>query len=344
MEAKLTRLVEATCRHRWLEGVVLCVSMSDRSLCWCGGTGNLGPDTQYFIASTTKLYTSAIVFMLEEQGQLNLEDLVSSHVSPLLLQGLQTYGGRDRADSLTVRHLISHTSGIPDYFQGQPASGPSLESRLVRGQDEAWELELALERARTITPTFGPGTPGKALYSDTNFQLLGRVVECASGRSYQALLRQLIFDPLGLTQTYLYDDPADDRPVALRYKKQPLAIPRAMASFGPDGGIVSTARETMRFLRAFFEGELFSADRIPTLCRWTKIFFPLEYGLGISRFRPRWFMVPFGLRSEFIGHSGLSGAFAFYCRDRELYLAGTVNEVSRPDLSFRLMLEATKLF
>lgn len=344
MEAKLTRLVEATCRHRWLEGVVLCVSTRDRSLRWCGGTGNLGPDTQYFIASTTKLYTSAIVFMLEEQGQLNLDDLVKSHVSPSLLQGLQTYSGRDRGDSLTIRHLITHSSGIPDYFQSKPASGPSLESRLVGGEDEAWELESALERARTLAATFAPGTPGKALYSDTNFQLLGRVVECASGRPYQALLRALIFDPLGLTKTYLYDDPTDDRPVPLRHKKKPLGIPRAMTSFGPDGGIVSTARESMRFLRAFFEGELFSADRIPRLSRWTKIFFPLEYGLGISRFRPPWFMVPFGSRPKFIGHSGLSGAFAFYCPDRELYLTGTVNEVSRPDLSFRLMLKATRLF
>ena len=237
-------------------------------------------------ASTTKLHTSALVFILEQQGQLNLDDLVKSHVSPSLLQGLQTYGGRDWGDSLTIRHLITHTSGIPDYFQGKPASRPSLESRFVRGEDEAWDLESALQRARALTPTFAPGTPGKALYSDTNFQLLGRAVECASGLPYRVLLRLLVFDPLGLTKTYLYDDPTDDRPVPLRYRKQPLTIPRAMTSFGPDGGIVSTARESMRFLRAFFEGELFSADRISTLSRWTKIFFPLEYGLGISRFRP----------------------------------------------------------
>ena len=344
MQAKLTTLVEETCRHPRLEGVVLCVSTRDDRLRWCGGRGNLGPDTQYFIASTTKLYTSALVFMLEEQGQLHLDDLVNSYVRPSLLQGLQTYGGRDRGGSLTIHHLITHTSGIPDYFQGKPASGPSLESRLKRGEDEAWTCESALEHARTLPATFPPGRPGKALYSDTNFQLLGRVVESASSLPYQALLRQLIFDPLELTKTYLYDDRTDDRPVPLRYKKQPLAIPAAMTSFAPDGVIVSTAGESMRFLRAFFEGELFSADRIPTLCRWTRIFFPLEYGVGISRFRPPWFMVPFGSRPEFLGHSGLSGAFAFYSPDKKLYLTGTVNEISRPDLSFRLMLKVARLF
>jgi len=265
-------------------------------------------------------------------------------LSPSLLQGLQTYRGQDRGNELTIRHLISHTSGIPDYFQGKPASGPSLESRLIGGEDEAWDLEKALERARTLAATFAPGTPGKALYSDTNFQLLGRIVERVSGCPYHALLQTLIFDPLGLTKTYLYHDPTDERPVALHHMRKPLAIPEAMASFGPDGGIVSTARESMRFLRAFFEGELFSADRIPALCRWTKIFFPLEYGLGISRFRPKWFMMPFTSRPEFIGHSGLSGAFAFYSPDQELFLTGTVNEISRPDLAFRLMIKATRLF
>lgn len=55
-------------------------------------------------------------------------------------------------------------------------------------------------------------------------------------------------------------------------------------------------------------------------------------------------MMPFVSRPEFLGHSGLSGAFAFYCPEKELYLTGTVNEISRPDLSFRLMLKVVGLF
>ncbi len=341
-EARLADLVATTSRHRLLAGVVLGVETRDRRVAWCGGAGDLKPESRYFIASTTKLYTTALVLMLEQRGALGLDHPVTAYVDRSLLTGIATHGGRDYAEALTIRHLLSHTSGIPDYFSGKPASGPSLEALLTRGEDAAWDVEGAIERARTLRAPFAPGTPGKALYSDTNFQLLGRIAARACGRPYGELLHDSILCPLALASTYLYADPGDDRPAPLRYLRRSLLIPRAMASFGPDGGIVSTAGDSLRFLRAFFEGELFPIDRVPALCRFVPIFFPLEYGAGIARFRARWFMKPFGARPSFLGHSGLSGAFAFYCPNKELYLAGTVNQIRRPDLTFRLLLEAAE--
>jgi D-alanyl-D-alanine carboxypeptidase len=85
-----------------------------------------------------------------------------------------------------------------------------------------------------------------------------------------------------------------------------------MASFGPDGGIVSTAGELMTFVRAFFEGGLFERATIGQLQDYRRIFFPLQYGVGFARFAlPR---VLGG--EELIGHSGLSGAFAFLAPGR----------------------------
>ncbi len=148
-----------------------------------------------------------------------------------------------------------------------------------------------------------------------------------------------ICQKVGLTKTYLYQDPNDTRPVPMNFKKNLLHIPMAMSSFGADGGIVSTANDGLIFLRAFFGGQLFDSRHLPHLTsRWRKIFFPLQYGIGISLFRLPWFFSPFKKFPDLVGHSGLSGAFLFYCPDREIYLTGTVNQVAKPQTSFRLML------
>ena len=111
-----------------------------------------------------------------------------------------------------------------------------------------------------------------------------------------------------------------------------------MASFGPDGGVVATVDDLMTFLRGFFEGALFDSAVLPSLQTWNRIFFPLQYGVGLARFKwPRLFS-PLAEQPELLGHSGLSGAFAFYAPGRRTYLAGTVNNIAHPDRSFRLML------
>lgn len=185
---------------------------------------------------------------------------------------------------------------------------------------------------------FPPGKKGRALYSDTNYQMLGHIIEIASGKSYEDALKHYVFSPLGLNKTYLYTDTNDTHPANIYYKSTPLNIPRAMASTGPDGGIVSTARESMVFLKAFFGGGVFPVEYVKELGVWNRIFFPLEYGLGVMRYKlPRIFS---GFRPfpEFIGHSGLSGAFAYYCPAKDLYITGTVNQIAKPGTAYKMML------
>jgi len=227
--------------------------------------GNLQVQQPYFMASTTKLYVTALMLRLRLQGALALDDTLTAHLPPSLLQGIHTYQGHNYTPALTLRHLLAHTSGLPDYFQYKHPDRPSLLQQIARGHDVPWTLETVLENVRHMTPAFAPGTPGRALYSDTNFQLLGRVAETHLGMPLAQAIAHHIAQPLGLTQTYLYTDPADTRPAGLYYQQHPLHIPQAMASFGADGGIVSTAAESLRFVRAFFGGELFPAAYLPEL-------------------------------------------------------------------------------
>jgi CubicO group peptidase (beta-lactamase class C family) len=308
---------------------------------WNGASGNLSIDQPYFIASTTKLYTTALILKLRADRKLNLDDKICNYIDKPILTGLHSYKGKDYSEELTVKHLLSHTSGLPDYFQGEVTRGKSLENELKEGKDQFWSFEQAIERTKKMAPLFAPGTRGKANYSDANFQLLGKIIEHITHKSYAENCREFIIQPLGLTTTFLYQDATDKTPKTLFYKSKELNIPRAMTSFGADGGIVSTSTDMLIFIEAFFTGKLFPKAYINELQEWNKIFFPMKSGIGIHLFKLPWIFNPTGAVPSFIGHSGLSGALAYYSPKENIFVVGTVNQVAHPDISFKTMIKLT---
>jgi D-alanyl-D-alanine carboxypeptidase len=313
------------------------------SLTWFGASGDISIDKPYFIASTTKLFTTAILLHLKSEGKLNFEDKISQYLDPFILDGLHLYKGKDYSKELTIKHLLAHTSGLPDYFQGKGANGKSLEDDIKNGNDQFWTFKQAIERTKGMKPLFIPGSKNKANYSDANFQLLGKIIETISNQSYSQNCHDLILSPLGLSKTYLYQDSKDSSPKSLYYKANELIIPKAMASFGADGGIVSTSADMLLFIEGFFTGKLFPSNCLNELQEWNKIFFPMRSGIGIQLFRLPWIFNPTGSLPYFIGHSGLSGALAYYCPRENIYVAGTVNQVAHPDISFRTMIKLTQI-
>jgi len=312
-------------------------------LSWHGASGNLTADQSYFIASTTKLFTTAIILHLKSEDRLSLDDKISKFFGSEILDGLHIFRGRDYSGELTIKQLLAHTSGLPDYFQNKGANGKSLEDEIVGGDDQYWTFEEAIERTKALKPLFAPATKNKAHYSDSNFQLLGKIIENITGNTFSENCIELIIKPLGLSKTYLYLDSADKTPKALYYKSDELNIPEAMTSFGPDGGMVSTSSDMLIFIEAFFKGKLFPAEYISGLQQWNRIFFPMQSGIGIHRFKLPWIFNPTGAIPSLIGHSGLSGALAYCSPEHNLYVAGTVNQVAHPDISFRTMIKLTQI-
>lgn len=336
---KLQLVLDKTVDNKTVFGLSVCIENGDRSLAFSGAAGNLETESQYFIASTTKLYTSAIILKLASQKAFQLDDPVASYLDKSVMDGLLVIKEVDCSGHITIRQLLAHTSGLPDYFQQKKASGRSLLNELTSGLDQHWTFEEVITETKKMKPAFHPGAKGKALYSDTNYQLLGRIVEAVTGKPITALWEEFVFAPLGLSKTYLYQDSQDTRPASLYYKSNPLHMPLAMTSFDTDGGIVSTSAELMTFLKAFFNGQFFPVATFAQMKQWNRIFFPLEAGVGLLRFKlPRLFS-PFKAMPEFIGHSGLSGTVAFYAPEKDIYFTGTVNQISDPGRPFRLMLE-----
>lgn len=341
---KIKRLLENTAKNKMISGITLRVEKGNREVIFSGGRGNLTDESQYFIASTTKLYTTAMIFKLISENHISLDDKLSKFFAANEISGLNVRGDKDYSSEITIRQLLSHTSGIPDYFSGKDSNGISLEEKLFEGKDEKWDFAKSIEYARTLKSDFIPGQKGKALYSDTNFQLLGKIIELVREKSLGEIFAEEIFKKLNLTKTYLYSDTNDKTPLALRYKNNELHIPLAMSSFGADGSIVSTANECMVFLKAFFSGELFPEKYLEVMqAEYKRIFFPLQYGVGIMKFQlPRIFTL-FKRFPPLIGHSGLSGAFAFYCHEKDVFMTGTVNQIAARSKSYELMMKVLDL-
>lgn len=335
--AKFQTIINNTIDNKSVFGTVLSVEKGNES--WAGSAGNLKPDQPYFIASTTKLYVTALILKLKSEEKLSLDDKISKFLSTDIMLKLHVFKGVDYSDSLTIRNLLAHTSGLPDYYEDKGDDGKSLLQKLQEGADQSWTFEQALEISKGMNPKFAPGTKGKAHYSDTNFQLLGKIIENIYGKSIAEVMHDVIFLPLELRQTYMYVDAVDKTPALMYFKNKPLDICKAMTSFGADGGIVSTSSETMVFLKAFFNGYFFPKSYLPELYTWNNVMFPLEYGVGIMKFQLPAIFTMFSKMPAFIGHSGLSGAFAYYVPEKDVFLAGTVNQINNPGTSYKMLIQ-----
>jgi CubicO group peptidase (beta-lactamase class C family) len=308
-----------------------------------GWRWSYGADQPYFLASITKLVTAALIMQLADSRELTLDQPVVELLPVGAMTGLHARRGADRSERITVRHLLAHTSGLPDYFEDKRADGGTTIARVFE-HDTAWTKQDLLAITRGMRPRFAPGAARKAHYSDTNYQLLGAIIEHLTGVPYAAAVNERVTVPLALRSTYVFGPDTltryDDIDPMLNGKVR-LHIPQAMASFQADGGLVSTAAESARFLRAFFAGELFDPTHLAHMqATWRRIFYPLRYGEGLMLFVLPRVLTGFRAVPRLIGHSGASGSVLFRAADVDLVISGTVNQIAKRDTAFQLMTRA----
>ena len=345
---KLQAVLNAQIGKGNVHNVVAAVQSQDRRIDFVGATGiadartgaAMTPDTPYFIASVTKMYTAAIVMQLYEENCIDLGAPISQYLPESLVRGIHIYKGTDYSDQIKVSELVNQSSGLADHEVDKSRGGKSVLDELKAGHDRFINTAEAIEIIRNLSPHFPPSTPGKAYYSNANYRLLGEIIESVTGKSMAANFEERIFAPLGLQHTYLYDWTApclDNFPATIYLKSEPAYVPMYLSSNISDGGLVSTASECVIFLRAFFEGRLFDKALLERMMNWNSIFFPLRYGYGLMYFQLPRFFWPTPL-PEFVGHSGSTGSFAFVCPSQSMYLAGTVNQIAAPPRPFFLMI------
>lgn len=339
-QALLDRIVAKTAARRHIFGAVFHLSSGDGGTELIGASGEIGEDDRYYIASINKLFVSAIILRMWTDNKLDLQDRISAYLPEETVPGLHVYRGKDYSETLTIAHLLSHTSGLPCYLADRQAGGKRAMTELESGIDQPWPADKMIEEVKKMKPHFPPGTEGKAKYTDTNYRILSMIVEGIAGERISSVLEKL-FRELGLDKTHVCRDDKIDH-VPIRYKKNVVRIPQFLASTGDD--IISTAGDQMTFIRSFFSGFFFPVERLGELQKWNRIFFPFQYGIGIQKFHlPRIFS-PFYPVPDMIGHCGSTGSAAFFVPDLDLYITGTINQQARPNVAFQAMLKIIRKY
>ena len=115
----LKTITQSMTKNRNVYGAILCVESGDGSISWSGAAGDLNREDRYFIASVTKLCITTMILILRNEGLLKLDDKITQYFPGGYLDGLHVLKGVDYTDQITITHLLSNTSGIPDYFSGK---------------------------------------------------------------------------------------------------------------------------------------------------------------------------------------------------------------------------------
>lgn len=326
-EYKLDNVLDKTIKNKKIFGCISNIESLDGGFSWSDSRGSMDVNTPYAIASITKMYTTAIIIKLIDDGLLSFEDVIEKYFSKGYLTDLHKYKGVDYTSTITIRQLLSHTSGLPDSSTEKNSAGKTYFDEVFQNDIEI-TLDDSINRTKTLNPHFINGTKGKAFYSDINFDLLGEIAKVITEKELKEIYNEFIIQLLGLENTFLCEKDSVFAPIYLN--GQPLNRPLTVSSAGASGGIISTAQETMKFLKAFFNGNLFDQSNLLLLYQWNRIqWYPLEYGLGLMRCKMSRLMSPLFPAPEIIGHSGSTGTFAFYCPTKELFITGTINQIRK---------------
>lgn len=229
-------------------------------------TRPIDAQTLFNLGSGNKMFTALAIARLQEQGKLTYEDR--------LTHWLPDFPDPERASKVTIRQLLSHTSGIAEFWR------PDTEAEMR--QCSSWRQMLGI--VYRVGFAAEPGT--EAGYSNSNFLVLGAIVEKAGGRDYFDFIADLIYTPAGMAQsgTYYYDERS----------ARPLAMPLARDEQGgwreaphgkrgsPAGGGYSNGRDMLRFAAALKQNRFVTAatlrEMVSDQIGGLKDAFP--YGLG----------------------------------------------------------------
>ena len=246
----------------------------DGELVWAGSSGRardgrteLAAETSLVIGSVTKTFVAAVVLQLAAEGRIELSDRVRTH-----LPDLDVLSRR-----ITIAQLLDHTSGLADVFNDTTRVG------LEDDPAHAWTAPEVFETLHE--PWYAPGE-GWA-YANTNYYLLGLLVERVTGHSLADELERRILTPLSLRSTRMIDaaDPAS-----------PLA-PAWSTIFWASGAMTSTAADIARWGDALYRGNVLSASAREAMLDFNTH----DYGFGVQR-------IELG-RTEGYGHTGLLNTY-----------------------------------
>ena len=238
--------------------------------------GGATRDSRFAIASVGKTFTAVAVLQLVRNGDLRLDDLASKWLSLEIVHGL---GG---LEDVQIRHLLRMSSGLPDYYDDDYLDGVLDKPSHVRNA-------MAAIRTAFGHPVLFP--PGERFdYSNTNYLLLGLILERVTGRPYAQILDRHVFEPAGMTDSFVFGGRDLSETFVTGHEDGEHVRDYYLGPGFGDGGAISTAPDLVRFYKALFiDGTLLDPPMVEEMLRD-----PLGsgYGMGIE------------IEGAIVGHSG----------------------------------------
>lgn len=252
LAAELQALLDNSVADGTIPGATVSISIPGY-VPWTGSSGiadrrrglAMHPDTLVHVGSITKMYTAVVVLQLAQEGLVGLDDPIGNY-----LPGIIPFD-----QSTTIRHLLSHRSGLFDYLEDS-----RFFVQAYRNPDRTWTPQELVDMVDDFGAAFRPGTPNGWKYASTNYVILGMMIEKVTGRTLAQEMRTRIIDPLELRDTYFEPDEEPPTRVAQGYIDFSDRSNLSMTFVWGTGNLISTADDLRHFADALWGGTLLGAD------------------------------------------------------------------------------------
>jgi len=329
LQAILDRVVRAP--EAAFPGVALFVRRPGHGT-WSGAAGKASIDParrmrardRFRTGSIMKPFVAAATLQLVEEGKIALDDPLPAVLPPRVIARFPD------ADRITVRMLLNHTSGIGEY------NDAGFYREVLVNPQRRWKLGELLDRAAAQPRSAAPGE--RFAYSNANYNLLGRVLEQATGKPWRAVVRERVIERLHLRHTSLPrpGDAPTGPGIAHGYElvngrlRDLTDIDSSMAGAAGGHALLTTAQDLSRFLRALLAGRLFQRrETVEEMRTFVTAKDPdglVGYGLGVERYA-----FPGGV--EILGHMGTTGGYRvlmFHLPARDIDITMAINNPADP--------------
>ncbi|MBP7507157.1 MAG: beta-lactamase family protein [Prolixibacteraceae bacterium] len=290
-------------------------------------TNDINPDQPYHFASIGKTVTSMVISILYEKGLIDFNDKISEYLDSGIINGLHHFKGVDYSGEIRIRHLLNHSSGIADYYIDKNSSGINGIQFMMADTGHFWTPIETIEWTKNnLKPKF---KPGKGMhYSDTNYQLLGLIIERITGMPLHEAYKEYIFKPLMMNDTYMifYSEPMSGRNIPMvdfYYKGINLSNAKSISMSWASGGIVSTSEDMLTFMKAVIGNKIVTKETYQKMKDFAKMGPGINYGYGLMNFK--FMFMP--EKYEIIGNSGSTGAFMYYNEYTDTYFIGSFHKM-----------------
>lgn len=291
---------------------------------------SINSNSPFYTASVTKLFTAVSIGILRDAGKLNFDDKIHHYLSDSIMNNLHIFKDHDYSKDITIAHLLQHTSGLPDYFTDNTIDGsPNIISRILIQPNKMWLPNKLISFTKDkMQPHF---VPGKGYYyTDTEYVLLGLIIEKISGMPLNEFYSAKIFQPLKMHSSYinLKSSAIDNTlPLVKFYASEyELSFHQSLSADWGGGGLVSSAQDLILFFEAFNQNKILKKETRLAMQSWIDESHGMKYGFGIRKISlGKLFNIETNL--ELIGHNGSTGSFLWHCPQLDTYISGTLNQL-----------------